>query len=78
MSLYLGLNRRTAGDRRVLDRGEERDRRAGERRRAGSDRYVLILGPIGVDRWGLMLGFPAALVIAYVLIGVLVRAWAGV
>jgi hypothetical protein len=68
MSFYLGLNRRTPGDRRVLDHGGNLDRRAGERRRVGSDRYVLVLGDAGVDRFGLMVGFPVALLIASALI----------
>ncbi len=73
MSLYLGLNRRSAGDRRVLDRGGDSERRAGDRRRHGSDRYVLVMGDTGIDRFGLMVGFPVALLIAAAVISAFAR-----
>lgn len=72
MSFYVGLNRRSPGDRRVLDSGGQLER-IGERRKFGSDRYVLILGSVGIDRVGLMVGFPAALLVATVLINTFVR-----
>ena len=68
MRTYLGLNRRTAGDRRVLDSGGAFERRFGERRRRDSDRYVLVLGNVGIDRFGLLVGLPVALLIASALI----------
>lgn len=72
MSFYIGLNRRSPGDRRVLDSGGTFER-VGERRKFGSDRYVLVLGNTGIDRFGLMVGFPAALLVAAALIGTFVR-----
>lgn len=74
MSLYLGLNRRSGGDRRVLDTGLEADRRFGrDRRRHGTDNYVLVMGDTGVDRFGLMIGFPVALLIAAAVISAFVH-----
>ncbi len=72
--MYFGLNRREVGDRRVLDFGEAFDRRSGERRRYGSDSYVIVLGSVGIDRFGLMVAVPAALLIA----GGLIGAFAGI
>lgn len=74
MSLYMGLNRRSVGDRRVLDRGGEMERRAHERRRHGSDGYVLVMGDTGIDRFGLLVGFPVALLIAAAIISAFARA----
>ena len=73
MTNYLGLNRRTVGDRRVLDSGAEYEQRTGERRQPGSDRYVVVLGHTGIDRFGLMVGFPIALLIAAAVISTFVR-----
>ena len=73
MSLYLGLNRRSAGDRRVFDRGGDSERSPSDRRRVGTDRYVLVMGDSGVDRFGLMVGFPVALLLATAIIGAFVR-----
>ena len=73
MSLYLGLNRRSAGDRRVFDRGGHIERSISDRRRVGTDRYVLVMGDSGVDRFGLMVGFPVALLLATAIIGAFVR-----
>lgn len=73
MSRFVGFNRRTAGDRRVFDRGGNIDHRAGERRRHGSDRYVLVMGSAGIDRFGLMVGFPVALLIAAALASAIVH-----
>lgn len=72
MALYFGLNRRSPGDRRVLDSGGQFER-VGDRRKFGTDSYVLVLGAIGIDRFGLMVGFPAALLVATALIGAFVR-----
>jgi len=72
MAFYIGLNRRSPGDRRVLDSGGSSER-LGDRRKFGSDRYVLVFGNTGIDRFGLMVGFPAALLIATALIGTFVR-----
>lgn len=72
MSLYFGLNRRSPGDRRVLDSGG-RVERLGDRRKFGTDSYVLVLGVIGIDRFGLMVGFPAVLLVASALFGVFGR-----
>lgn len=73
MSFYLGLNRRSVGDRRVLDRGGDINRSSYDRRRHGSDRYVLVMGNAGIDRFGLMVGFPVALLLAAAVISALVR-----
>ena len=73
MSLYLGLNRRTAGDRRVFDRGGYIERSPGDRRRHGRDRYVLVMGDAGIDRFGLMVGFPVALLLVAAVLSVVVR-----
>lgn len=73
MSFYLGLNRRSVGDRRVLDRGMDGDRRSAERRRSGTDRYVLVMGNTGIDRFGLMVGFPVALLVASAILSAFVR-----
>ena len=64
MSRYLGLNRRSRGDRRMLDRGCDIEHRRGDRRRIASNSYVLVLGDSGVDRFGLMVGIPVLLLIA--------------
>lgn len=72
MALYFGLNRRSPGDRRVLDSGGGAER-LGDRRKFGTDNYVLVLGVIGIDRFGLMVGFPAALLVASALFGAFVR-----
>ncbi|MFT3931482.1 MAG: hypothetical protein QM709_14420 [Spongiibacteraceae bacterium] len=72
MALYFGLNRRSPGDRRVLDYGG-RVERLGDRRKLGTDRYVIVLGVIGIDRLSLMIGFPTALLVASALVGVFVR-----
>lgn len=72
MSFYVGLNRRSVGDRRVLDCGGSTER-LNDRRKPGTDRYVLVFGNTGIDRFGLMVGFPAALLIATALIGTFVR-----
>lgn len=73
MSFYMGLNRRSVGDRRVLNTGSANDHRSGERRKFNSDRYVLVFGNTGIDRFGLMVGFPAALLVATALIGTFAR-----
>jgi hypothetical protein len=69
MSFYVGFNRRNVSDRRMLDQGGNIDRSIGDRRRAGSDRYVLVFGDSGIDRFGLMVGFPMALLISTALMG---------
>lgn len=73
MSLYLGFNRRVGGDRRILDTGPNQDRRHTDRRRYGTDRYVLVMGDSGIDRFGLMVGFPVALLLAAAVISAFVR-----
>ncbi len=73
MTRYLGLNRRTVGDRRVLDSGAEYEQRTGDRRQPGSERYVVVLGHTGIDRFELMVGFPIALLIVAALLSTLVR-----
>lgn len=69
MSVYLGLNRRSGTDRRVWDTTPSTDRRGPDRRRHGTDSYVLVVGDSGVDRFGLLVGFPVACLIAFGLIG---------
>lgn len=73
MSLYLGLNRRAGGDRRVLDSGGNITRSSSDRRQRGTDRYVLVCGNTGIDRFGLMVGFPVALLIAGAVMSAFVR-----
>ena len=72
MSTYLGFNRCAGGDRRVYDCGNDSDRRFNDRCRHGSD-YVLVMGNSGIDRFGLLVGFPVALLIATALISAFVR-----
>ena len=69
MSLYLGFNRRSGMDRRGFDNAPAFDYRSVERRRHGSDRYVLVLGNGGIDLFGLIVGFPVALLIAVAVLG---------
>lgn len=69
MALYLGLNRRSGADRRGLDNSPAFDYRHTERRRPGTDRYVLVLGHSGVDLFALMIGFPVALLVAVAVLG---------
>jgi hypothetical protein len=73
MSLYVGLNRRAGDDRRTFDTSPGFDRRGPDRRRHGTDNYLLVMGDAGVDRFGLMIGFPVALLIAIALIGTFAR-----
>jgi hypothetical protein len=74
MSTYLGLNRRSGEERRICDVGATTDHRGIDRRRHGSDSYVVVVVVSGVDRFGLMVGFPVAFVIAAVVLTVFVRA----
>jgi hypothetical protein len=69
MSLYLGFNRRSGVDRRGYDNAPALDYRSIERRRHGSDRYVLVLGNGGIDLFGLMVGFPMALLVVVAVLG---------
>lgn len=73
MSLYLGFNRRSGMDRRGFDNAPALDYRSVERRRHGSDRYVLVLGNSGIDLFGLIVGFPVALLIAVAVMGLFSR-----
>ena len=70
MSHYVGLNRRSGIDRRTWDTSPKPDCRGVERRRHGSDAYLLVVGDSGIDRFGLLVGFPVACLIAVALIGV--------
>jgi hypothetical protein len=63
MSVFMGLNRRSGHDRRVKDEQPSLDYRHTERRRYGTDRYVLVLGDGGIDRFGLVVGIPVALLL---------------
>lgn len=74
MALYLGFNRRSGIDRRGYDNAPAFDYRSTDRRRAGSDRYVLVLGNGGVDLFGLMIGFPVALLVAVAVLGAFAKA----
>ncbi len=69
MSLYLGLNRRSGTERRSVNDSPTLEYRHAERRRYGSDRYVVVLGNNGIDLFGLMIGFPIALLIAVAVLG---------
>lgn len=73
MSLYLGLNRRSGVDRRGFDNAPTLDYRHTERRRHGTDRYVVVLGNSGIDLFGLMIGFPVALLVAVAVLGVFAK-----
>ena len=68
MSRYVGLNRRSGTDRRTWDTSPNPDCRSVERRRRGSDAYVLVVGDSGIDRFGLTVGLPVACLIAAALI----------
>jgi hypothetical protein len=73
MSIYVGMNRRAGGDRRVLNSGGNYERSPNDRRQRGNDNYVLVMGHIGIDRFGLMVGFPVALLLAAALVSAFVR-----
>lgn len=57
MSHYMGLSRRSGIDRRTWNTGPNTDRRGVERRRDGTDTYVVVVGDVGVDRMGLVAAF---------------------
>jgi hypothetical protein len=63
MSVFMGLNRRANTDRRTRHEQPELEQRRGDRRRYDTDRYVLVVGDSGVDRFGLIVGFPVALLV---------------
>ena len=69
MAWYLGFNRRSGVDRRGFDNAPALEYRNVERRRHGTDRYVLVLGNSGIDLFGLMIGFPVALLVAVAVLG---------
>ncbi len=73
MALYMGFNRRSGVDRRGFDNAPALDYRSVERRRHGTDRYVLVVGSGGVDLFGLMIGFPVALLVAVAVLGLFSR-----
>lgn len=73
MAYYLGFNRRSGMDRRGFDNEPAFDYRSVERRRHGSDRYVLVLGNGGVDLFGLMIGLPVALLMAVAILGAVTK-----
>jgi hypothetical protein len=73
MALYLGFNRRSGGDRRGFDNAPAFDYRSVDRRRHGTDRYVLVLGSSGIDLFGLMIGFPLALLVVVAVLGVFAK-----
>jgi hypothetical protein len=73
MSLFMGFNRRSGQDRRIHDQEPEPDHRHTERRRYGTDRYVLVLGDGGIDRFGLMIGVPVALLIGVAVLSTFVK-----
>lgn len=68
--MHLHWNRRSGFDRRYFDNpavpvdDNESDRRHRfERRRPGSDNYLLVFGNGGVDRFGLLVLLPALLLL---------------
>lgn len=69
MAMYIGINRRSR-ERRLRDEPPVPDSRHVERRRFSSDNYVLVVGNGGVDRFGLLIGIPLALVMAGGVLGV--------
>jgi hypothetical protein len=69
----MGFNRRSGVDRRGFDNAPALDYRSVERRRHGTDRYVLVVGSGGVDLFGLMIGFPVALLVAVAVLGLFSR-----
>jgi hypothetical protein len=73
MALYVGLNRRSGVDRRDFNNPPDLEYRHAERRRHGSDNYVVVVGDGGVDLFGLMIGFPVALLVAVAVLGAFAR-----
>jgi hypothetical protein len=72
--MQMHWNRRSGFDRRHFDShiGEQEDseRRHYERRRPGTDGYMLVMGDSGVDRFGMMVLIPVALLVVAAAIGV--------
>lgn len=75
MGFFVGLNRRSNRDRRLYDEQPSSDHRHHQdRRRYGTDRYVIVLGDSGIDRFGLMIGIPVALLLVAMVLGTFMRA----
>ncbi len=74
MAIFLGLNRRSGRDRRVNDtESPSEESRHRERRRFGTDRYVVVMGDGGIDRFGLIVGLPVALLIGAAVLSTFVK-----
>jgi hypothetical protein len=73
MAWYLGFNRRSGADRRGFDNEPAFDYRSADRRRHGTDRYVLVLGNSGIDMFSLIIGFPVALLVAVAVLGLFAK-----
>jgi len=74
MSYFVGLNRRSNRDRRLYDEHPEADHRHQDRRRYGTDRYVIVIGDSGIDRFGLLVGIPVALLLMAAVLAAFVSA----
>ena len=73
MGFFVGFNRRSNRDRRLYDERPPSDHRHEDRRRYGTDRYVIVIGDSGIDRFGLMVGIPVALLLVAVVLGTFLR-----
>lgn len=68
MSTYVGFNRRHPnGERRTFDTTPGLDRRGMDRRRAGTDSYVFVMGDAGINKFGLLMAFALICLIAIAL-----------
>ena len=68
MNTQVFWDRRGGRDRRILDEHPQDNLRQLERRHPESDRYVLLLGSIGVDRVTLFVTLPILLVLAILML----------
>jgi len=73
MGFFVGLNRRSNRDRRLYDEHPPADHRHTDRRRYGTDRYVVVMGDTGIDRFGLLVGIPVAILLMIAVLGTFMR-----
>lgn len=73
MAFFVGLNRRSNHDRRLYDEHPPEEQRHTDRRRYGTDRYVIVLGDTGIDRFGLLVGIPVALLLMAAVLSTFLR-----
>jgi hypothetical protein len=72
--MWMHWNRRSGFDRRHFDPhtpGDE-ERRHYERRSPGTDGYMLVMGGSGIDRFGMMVLVPVALLVVAAVIGIII------